>query len=117
MSRLYHRRLLRLATALACGALGSAAAQSAPAALPPIRHVFVLMLENESYESTFAENSRAPYPAHTLPARGALLRHYYSIGHLSLGNYVALISGQAPNQATQLDLPAVRRVPPDGRGA
>jgi hypothetical protein len=32
-----------------------------------------------------------------------LLRNYYGIGHLSLDNYIALISGQAPNQATQLD--------------
>jgi len=121
VSRLHRARLLRLATALACGALGSAAAQPAPAALPPIRHVFVLMLENESYESTFAENSRAPYLAHTLPARGALLRQYYSIGHLSLGNYVALISGQAPNQATQLDCPQFAEFRPtaaalDGQG-
>jgi phosphatidylinositol-3-phosphatase len=96
---------LLLATALACGALRTAAAQAPPFRLPPIRYVFVLMLENESYESTFAENSKAPYLAHTLPARGALLRHYYSIGHMSLGNYVALISGQAPNEATQLDCP------------
>ena len=94
-----------LATALACGVPGRAAAQAPPANTPPIRHVFVLMLENQSYESTFAENSKAPYLAHTLPSRGALLRHYYSIGHLSLGNYVALISGQAPNEATQLDCP------------
>jgi phosphatidylinositol-3-phosphatase len=94
-----------LASALACGAWNSAAAQAPPPRMPPIRHVFVLMLENESFESTFAANSRAPYLAHTLPARGALLRHYYSIGHLSLGNYVALISGQAPNEATQLDCP------------
>jgi phosphatidylinositol-3-phosphatase len=98
-------RIFRLATALACTVLGTAAAQNPGAQMPPIRYVFVLMLENESYESTFAEHSKAPYLAHALPARGALLRDYYSIGHLSLGNYIALISGQAPNQATQLDCP------------
>jgi hypothetical protein len=98
-------RIFWLATALAGTVLGTAAAQNPGAQMPPIRYVFVLMLENESYESTFAEHSKAPYLAHTLPARGALLRDYYSIGHLSLGNYIALISGQAPNQATQLDCP------------
>jgi phosphatidylinositol-3-phosphatase len=81
-------------------------APAAPAArepLPPIRHVFVLMLENQSYRVTFDRRSPAPYLAHTLPARGALLTQYYAIGHASLGNYIALVSGQAPNFATQLD--------------
>jgi hypothetical protein len=32
-----------------------------------------------------------------------LLRRYYGIGHNSLPNYVALVSGQAPNEATQKD--------------
>ena len=73
--------------------------------LPPIRHLFVLVLENQSYGVTFGSHSPAPYLAHTLPARGALLTHYYAIGHASLGNYVALVSGQAPNIATQLDCP------------
>jgi len=73
--------------------------------LPPVRHVFVLLLENKSYAVTFGRDSAAPYLAHTLPARGALLTQYYAIGHASLGNYVALISGQAPNEDTQLDCP------------
>ncbi len=73
--------------------------------LPPIRHVFVLLLENESYDATFSSHSPAPYLAGTLAAQGALLTHYYAIGHASLGNYIALVSGQAPNLATQLDCP------------
>jgi hypothetical protein len=72
---------------------------------PPVRHVFVLLLENQSYAVTFGPQSAAPYLAHTLPAQGALLTQYYAIGHASLGNYVALISGQAANEATQLDCP------------
>jgi phosphatidylinositol-3-phosphatase len=99
---------LMLALPLAAGA---AAAQSPPATppqaanekLPPIRHVFVLLLENQSYAVTFGSRSAAPYLARTLPARAALLTHYYAIGHASLGNYIALVSGQAPNIETQLD--------------
>jgi phosphatidylinositol-3-phosphatase len=81
-------------------------AQAAPApsqSLPPIRHVFVLLLENESFTTSFAERSPAPFLAHTLPSSGALLKEYYAIGHASLDNYLALISGQAPNDQTQLD--------------
>jgi hypothetical protein len=81
-----------------------ASAQPLPAGgLPPIRHVFVLLLENQSAAVTFAPDSPAPYLARTLPAMGAHLTQYYGIGHASLGNYVALISGQAPNHETQLD--------------
>jgi phosphatidylinositol-3-phosphatase len=95
------------ALALLFAALGvrASVAAPAPAALPPIRHVFVLMLENQSYHVTFGAATPAPYLAQTLAARGALLTQYYSIGHASLGNYIALISGQAPNDATQLDCP------------
>jgi phosphatidylinositol-3-phosphatase len=71
----------------------------------PIRHVFVLMLENQNAAVTFSAQSPAPYLARTLPAQGALLPNYYGIGHASLDNYVALISGQAPNVRTQLDCP------------
>jgi hypothetical protein len=73
--------------------------------LPPIRHVFIIVLENQSFAGTFASNSVAPYLAHSLPAQGVLLTQYYAIGHASLPNYVAMISGQAPNEATQLDCP------------
>ena len=75
------------------------------AGLPPIHHVFVLLLENKSYAATFGRDAAAPYLARALPASGALLTQYYAIGHASLGNYVALVSGQAPNEATQLDCP------------
>src|SRR5215469_611003 len=82
--------------------LATAAAAPQPP-LPPIRHVFVLLLENQSYGVTFGSRSPASYLARTLPSQGALLTHYYAIGHASLGNYIALVSGQAPNTATQLD--------------
>ena len=74
-------------------------------ALPPIQHVFVLVLENQGYDTTFGKASRAPYLADTLRKRGALLRQYHGIGHFSLDNYVAMISGIAPNHDTQVDCP------------
>jgi len=97
---------LGLAAAVAAAAEPEATPAPPTAAyepLPPIRHVFLLLLENQSYAVTFGAHSAAPYLARTLPARGALLTQYYAIGHASLGNYIALVSGQAPNLATQLD--------------
>ena len=76
---------------------------AAPVVAAPVRHVFVIVLENEPYQVSFGAHSPAPYLAHELPRQGALLPHYYGIGHYSLDNYIAMISGQAPNPATQMD--------------
>lgn len=92
------------------------APRAARAVLPPIRHVFVLLLENQSYGVSFGSRAPASYLARTLPARGALLAHYYAIGHASLGNYIALVSGQAPNLATQLDCPTYQDFRPSAPG-
>ena len=75
----------------------------ARAALPPIKHVWVVVLENKSYDATFGPDSQAPYLANTLTANGELLRQYYGIGHSSLDNYIAMVSGQPPTQQTQGD--------------
>lgn len=69
----------------------------------PIRHVFIIILENEPFEVTFGPQTPAPYLAQQLTRQGALLTQYFGIGHNSLDNYIALVSGQAPNPATQAD--------------
>lgn len=78
----------------------------AGAAVPPagaIKHVIVIDLENESFASAFGSSSPAPYLATTLPSLGVLITHYYGIGHVSLPNYIAEVSGQAPTPTTQTD--------------
>jgi phosphatidylinositol-3-phosphatase len=68
-----------------------------------IKHVYVIVLENESASTTFAPGSPAPYLASQLTAQGAFVPNYYGIGHNSNDNYIAMISGQAPNTANQED--------------
>jgi hypothetical protein len=98
-------RTLALALALAC-TLGAGAASAQAAFTPPkIRHVFVIMLENQGYAATFGNPSADPYLAQTLPAQGALLERYYATGHLSNDNYISLVSGQPPNAQNQADCP------------
>src|ERR1700730_534840 len=92
----------RWTAVLAC-AICAIGAAPASATTPSIRHVFVLVLENESYNMTFGASPGSPYLAKTLPAQGALLERYYGIGHQSLDNYIAMISGQPPNVDTQAD--------------
>ncbi len=71
--------------------------------LPLIRHVFVIMMENDDYSATFGDPSADPYLAQTLPSEGMLVKNYYSIGHFSNDNYVGFISGQPPNVDNQTD--------------
>ena len=96
----------------ACSSSGSSKATPASSttttpttakAVAPIRHVFVINLENESYVDTWAPASPATYLNKTLRPQGQLLTQYFAIGHASLDNYIAQISGQAPNPQTQSD--------------
>jgi hypothetical protein len=97
-------RILRASTlALLCGVLWLAPAAARADAMPPVRHVFVVVLENKGYVETFGANSQAPFFSGPLAHGGQLLTDYYGIGHLSLDNYVAMVSGQPPNLATQSD--------------
>src|SRR5271169_5122894 len=87
-------------TAAAAGS-GSAS----PGGLTAVRHVWVIELENQGYAQSFGTPSADPYLARTLPRTGALLENYYAIGHSSAANYIAQVSGQAPDIATQIDCP------------
>jgi len=85
------------------------AAAETVAALPRIRHVFVVNIENKGFRTTWGTHSRAPYLAKTLRAKGVLLTQYYGTAHHSLGNYLAQISGQGPTYAIQHDCPRYTR--------
>jgi hypothetical protein len=87
------------------GVTGSAGAQAtgASATPRPVGHVFVINLENKGFRTTWGAGSAAPYLARTLRARGVLLTQYHGTAHHSLGNYLAQISGQGPDYATQRD--------------
>jgi hypothetical protein len=71
--------------------------------LPKVGHVFVVFLENENADVTFAPDSPAPYLSQTLPSQGAFIPEYYGVTHLSLGNYIGIVSGQGSNPQTQAD--------------
>lgn len=89
--------------ALVAMAIAVAAGPALATPAPKVGHVFVIVLENEAFETTFGANSKAPYLAATLPGQGVLLTQYYGTAHYSLGNYLAMISGQAANPDTHED--------------
>jgi phospholipase C len=78
-------------------------ASPAAAPRPPIKHVFVINLENKGFKKTFGAGSPASYLSKTLRRKGVLLSQYYGTAHHSLPNYLAQVSGQGPNRQTQAD--------------
>ena len=122
MPKLVSRRFLRAAAACGIGVLSLAGvaapvsvatASSASASevtitstgLRPgaIKHVWLIILENKSYDATFTGLNQNSYLWKTLPAQGVLLKDYYGTGHSSMDNYLSLVSGQAPEEDTQED--------------
>lgn len=104
-STLFRRASAALFAAVSLLGTGSPVFAQSKSGLPPIRHVFVIVLENEGFDSTFRAGSLAPYLADTLTKAGAFLRQYYGTAHFSLGNYTAMISGIAPTRDAQMDCP------------
>jgi hypothetical protein len=90
-----------LVLALACAIPASASA------LPPIKHVAIIVLENKTVADWFGPTGRAfaPYLSTTLPKQGEVMLRMYGIGHNSATNYIALVSGQPPTPASKNDCP------------
>jgi hypothetical protein len=96
----------------------SAAEAAAPAKkLPPIKHVFVVMLSDEPYASAFGPSSTAPYLTGTLEHQGELLAHFDAVGHDELADEAALISGQGPTVESAANCPTYSEIVSTGVGA
>ena len=68
-----------------------------------ISHVMVIELENEDASAFFGANSAATFITKTLEPMGTLIQNYDAVGHVSADNYIAQVSGQAPNQVSSSD--------------
>jgi hypothetical protein len=91
---------------------GATPAGGAGSTLPPIKHVFVVLLSDQPYAAAFGPESGAPYLARTLEHRGALLVRYYAVAHEQLANGIALLSGQGPTPATAANCPTYAPLAP-----
>ena len=90
------------AVIVACSS-GDSTSANASLVSGKVKHVWVITLENENYSTTFGANTPSPYLAKTLTAQGALLSGYYGTGHVSLDNYVSMLSGQPGTPQTVSD--------------
>jgi hypothetical protein len=89
-----------------------APAPPAQPTLPPVRHVFLIVLSDQGFNQSFGSASTAPYLSKTLTAKGELLTNYYAVAPGNLANAVALISGQGPTVSTTQNCPAYTDITP-----
>ncbi|HKT71865.1 MAG TPA: alkaline phosphatase family protein [Steroidobacteraceae bacterium] len=105
MPNLGYRWLAALALAFSTFAVAPAHEheEKVKTAASKVKHVFVIVLENKSFGDTFGTSTQDPYLQKTLVPMGGLLTEYYGTGHVSLDNYISMISGQAPTPDTDND--------------
>ena len=58
---------------------GDGSPSSGLLSLPPIKHVFLIVLSNQGFNQTFGPSSHAGYLKRTLPRQGELLENYYGV--------------------------------------
>lgn len=80
--------------------------------LPPITHVWEIVLSGQGYDESFADATADPYLATTLRRRGELISNYYGVATSPLANGIALISGQGPTAQTLQDCPTFADIAP-----
>ena len=68
-----------------------------------VKHVWLIILENKSYDATFTGLNDNSHLWKDLPEQGALLTNYYGTGHSTMDNYLSMVSGQAPSEDVQSD--------------
>ena len=80
-----------------------AAPQRAAVKANAIEHIMVIDLENEDFKTSFGSSSPAVYLNSTLLPQGQLIPNYFGTSHVSLGNYLAQVSGQTPTTSINND--------------
>jgi hypothetical protein len=88
------------------------ATQPTPSVLPPVKHVFLIVLSDERYDESFGAPTSDPYLAKTLRKQGELLPNYYGVASGNLANEIALISGQGPTEQTAANCTRYAKVAP-----
>jgi phospholipase C len=70
---------------------------AAPPGVAPLKHVFVIMMENTSYDDLLSPSNTNTAFIRQLAANNGLANNYFGVTHVSLPNYIAATSGQTWN--------------------
>jgi hypothetical protein len=104
--------------ALSVIGVGAAGVPASAAATPksPVKHVFVVVLENASASEIASPTFKTTMPyLSSLSAKGVSLDQMYAIDHVSLGNYIGMTSGYEGNAKTKADCSQYDCVYPAGQ--
>ncbi len=83
--------------------------------LPPVKHVFMIVLSDRGFTQSFGTSSG--YLSGALRREGELVQNYYAVAGSPLANEIALVSGQGPTVQTATDCPVFSRVNHATKGA
>ena len=85
--------------------------------LPPVKHVFLIVLSDRGITKSFDGGTSAGYLGGALLREGELVLNYYAVAGAPLANEIAMISGQGPTAQTASDCPVFSRIKPGHKGA
>jgi phosphatidylinositol-3-phosphatase len=85
--------------------------------LPPVKHVFLIVLSDRRITKSFDGGASAGYLGGALRAEGELVLNYYAVAGSPLANEIAMVSGQGPTAQTASDCPVFSRIKPGHKGA
>ena len=80
--------------AASAGPVSGSSRSDPPAGVPPLKHVFVIMMENTSYDDLLSPSNPNTTFIQQLAANNGLAINYFGVTHVSLPNYIAATSGQ-----------------------
>ena len=85
--------------------------------LPPLKHVFLIVLSDRRITKSFDGGTSAGYLGGALRREGELVLNYYAVAGAPLANEIAMVSGQGPTAQTASDCPVFSRIKPGHKGA
>jgi hypothetical protein len=80
--------------------------------LPPVKHVWEIVLSEQGDNQAFAISKGHPYLSSRLRRQGELITNYYGVAQSPLANEIALISGQGPTPQTIAGCPTFADIAP-----
>jgi phosphatidylinositol-3-phosphatase len=80
--------------AASAGLVSGSSPNGPPPGVPPLKHVFVIMMENTSYDDLLSPSNPNTTFIQQLAANNGLANNYFGVTHVSLPNYIATTSGQ-----------------------
>jgi phosphatidylinositol-3-phosphatase len=83
--------------AVSAGTASSSSHSGPSLGVPPLKHVFVIMMENTSYDDLLSSSNPNTTFIQQLAANNGLATNYFGVTHVSLPNYIATTSGQTWN--------------------